>query len=87
MKKRLTPFDLLKADFQYCSFTFIILHRGGIHSPAQVNYLEPDTFLSQVFLNLRKNKILKVITLCLHIGKGAADKDGEGSPGSVGNHL
>jgi hypothetical protein len=43
--------------------------------------------LSQFFLNPGKNNILQVIALGLHIRKGAADEDGEGSPGGIGIHI
>jgi len=41
----------------------------------------------QVPLNPEKHNILKVIMLCLHIGKSAADEDGKGSPGGKGIHA
>jgi len=43
--------------------------------------------MSTVSSLIRNFAVLHMITLCLNIGKGAADKDGEGFPGGAGNHL
>ncbi|MEX2596344.1 MAG: hypothetical protein WEC59_05375, partial [Salibacteraceae bacterium] len=81
-KKRPATAYFVKADFQHIGFTFIFLrYGGGIHAPAEVNNFELDTSLLEFFFYTWKNNVFQIVPLRLHIGKGAADKNGEGAPG------
>jgi hypothetical protein len=65
-----------------CGFASVFLFdRGNVHAPSQVDDLEFDAPFFQFFFYHRENDLFQVVALRLHIGKGAADKDGEGAPG------